>query len=109
MEMIKSLGSKAIVEYVQNNSTLTQNQFTFAMEGGDGYSSFLVAKENKMIRLGKLSYNRFIRVEYGTTTKDRFALTKFLNLCIQKFNGKKVSVPVLFGNPEGWNKIYYQE
>jgi hypothetical protein len=108
MEMIKSLGDKAIVEYVTRNSTLKADQFTFAMEGGDGYASFLVVKENKLVRLGQLSYERFIRVEYGTTNKDRWALTKFLDLCIQKLNGKKVSVPVLFGNPEGWNKTYYE-
>jgi len=106
MATIKALGYKNLVDYVLNNSTLKEDQFTFAMQGGDGYNSFIVAKENKLLFLGEFSYARFIRMEYPVDSSDCVAITKFFDLCIKKLSNKNVKVPPLYGNPETWNPCY---
>jgi len=91
---------------VLHNSTLQKNQFIFAMEGGDGYSSFIITQNNKLISLGKFSYNRFIRIEYGWNQSDLKAIQSFLDLCIKKIDDPKIIVPILTGNPDLWDAIY---
>ena len=108
MGIVKGLGSKNLVDYVLNNSTLKKDQFTFAMKGRDGLASFLVAKDNVLLSLGQFSYKRFIRVEYGTSEADLMAISKFFDLCIQKLSIPGIEVPKLDDNDAFWSE-YYQE
>ncbi len=106
MEIIKELIYQSFVDYVINNSTLKKDQFTFAMQGGHGYATFIVAKDNKLLFLGEFSFDRFIRGVYGTDEDDLIAITKFLNLCIKKLEDHSIKVPILYGNPEVWDRCY---
>lgn len=76
------------------------------MKGGDGYAHFVIANENKLFFLGEFSYDRFIRIQYGTTKEDLTAITKFLKLCLQKLKDPKIQIPTLVGNPDYWDACY---
>ena len=104
--LINGLGYENLIEYVLNNSTLAADQFTFAAKGGDGYSSFIVAQKDKLLSLGTFSYDRFIRVEWGQTKADAFAITAFLDLCIKKIEDPTIVIPRLTGNPDMWAACY---
>jgi hypothetical protein len=110
MDTVKGLGAKNIVDYVLANSTLQKDQFAFVMKGLSGAATFMVAKENKLIDLGDFDYRRFIRVTPPYDTQnDVIAITRFLDLCIRKFEGESITVPELFGNSDSWDKCYKKE
>jgi hypothetical protein len=109
--LVDGLGHKNLVDYVLKNSTLKKDEFVFAivfMLGGDGYAHFLVAQDNKIIDLGEFYYDRFIGCNHEWSGADVPAISKFLNLCIQKITDPSIKVPILTGNPDMWDK-YYKE
>lgn len=106
-KLVAGLGYNNLEAYVIANSSLKKGQFVFAMLGGDDYSHFLVAKDNQITDLGEFSYERFIRVEYGSEETDIVATTRFLDLCIKKLEKPTLKkVPMLAGNPDLWDKCY---
>ena len=105
-EYIKNLEVSSLVDYVLKNSDLKINQFTFTLDPGTGYSKFIVVMDNKLIELGEFYYEIHLRKRFGITKKDLIAMTKFLDLCIEKFLNKKIEVPTLHGNPEYWDACY---
>jgi hypothetical protein len=110
MKTIKGLGKKNMVDYVLANSTLQEEQFAFVMIGLSGAATFIVAKDNKLIMLGEFDYRRFIHIAPPYDTQNNvIAITRFLDLCIRKFEGEDISVPELFGNSDGWDECYKRE
>jgi len=110
MNTIKGLGAKNIVDYILANSTLQEDQFAFVMRGLSGAATFIVAKDNKLIKLGDFDYRRFIRITPPyDTQKDVIAIAIFLDLCIRKLEGEDINVPELFGNSDNWDACYKKE
>jgi len=105
-KIVNGLGHNDLVDYVLENSTLKKGQFAlissiFGKE--DGYHHFFLTTDT-LLEMGWVESNRFI--EGDPCEENLFAMTKFLDLCIKKIEDPSIMVPILGGNPEGWDACY---
>ena len=103
---IKNFEVSSLINYILENSNLNTDQFTFTLGDTTGYSKFVVVKDNKLIKLGEFYYEIDQRKRFGITEKDLVAMTKFLDLCLEKIENPTINVPTLVGNPDHWDKCY---
>lgn len=107
METVNGLGQQNLIDYVLKNSGLKKNQFVFALQSRSSYCSFIVARNDELVVLGSFNFEKFIlnKPPYDPG-RELIAITRFLDLCINKFQDPSIVVPDLEGNSDYWNDCY---